>query len=140
MALGIVATPEPVATVSDPTESGWDMFAPDPPTTDTLVLATAATADGDQIDALYGDTVEADRPPSDARAYPTARWRKFLTLLANSPEPARTHHLLTHLCDRASGHTDAKIERITVSIVSIAVDSDDEPQIRSLGELQCGDG
>ncbi|MFD1569444.1 HTTM domain-containing protein [Halorubrum laminariae] len=139
MAVGVVSTPEPVAAVSDPTESGWDMFAPDPPTTDTRVLATAAAANGDRIDALYGDPVAADRPPSDARAYPTARWRKFLTSLAESPEPTRTGHLLGHLCDRASGQTDAEIDRVSVSIASIAVAGDDQPQLRSLGERRCGD-
>ncbi|GAB3698669.1 HTTM domain-containing protein [Halorubrum pallidum] len=139
LALGLVATPEPVAAVSDPAESGWDMFAPDPPTTDTLVLATAATAEGSRVDALHGDAVATDRPPSDARAYPTARWRKFLTLLADSPESARTRHLLAHLCDRASGHADAEIERVTVSIVSVDIGGGDETQVRPLGGRRCGD-
>jgi len=136
LAIGVVATPEPVAAVSDPAESGWDMFAPDPPTTDRLVLATAATADGDRVDALYGDVVAADRPPTEARAYPTARWRKFLTLLADSPEPTRTRHLLGHLCDRAGGRADAAVERVEVSFVSVDV-VDGETRVASLGERRC---
>ena len=137
LAIGLVATPEPVAAVSDPTESGWDMFAPDPPTTDALVLATAATADGDRVDALYGDVVAADRPPTAARAYPTARWRKFLTLLADSPDPTRTRHLLGHLCDRAGGRADAEVERVAVAFVSVDV-VDGETRVTSLGERRCG--
>ncbi|WP_049983152.1 HTTM domain-containing protein [Halorubrum sp. BV1] len=136
LAIGLVATPDPVAAVSDPTESGWDMFAPDPPTTDSLVLATAATADGDRVDALYGDDVAADRPPAAARAYPTARWRKFLTLLADSPDPTRTRHLLGHLCDRAGGRAGAEIERVSVSFAAVDV-ADGETRVTLLGERRC---
>jgi len=78
MGVGVVDAPEPVVAVSDPAESDWDMFAPEPPSTDALVLATATTADGDRTDALHGDPVATDRTPSDARGYPTARWRKAL--------------------------------------------------------------
>ena len=139
MALGLVETPEAVAAVSDPTESGWDMFAPSPPATDALVLATATTADGDRIDALYGDRVARDRPPSDARAYPTARWRKFLTLVADDPDPDRVDPLLSHLCDRASGFADGgdrPIRSVTVSAVDVDV-TDGEARVEELGTRSC---
>ncbi len=137
MALGLVDTPEPVATASDPTESGWDMFAPRPPSTDALVLATATTADGDRIDALYGDSVATDRPPSDARAYPTARWRKYLTLLADGGDPARTDALLARLCDRAAGYTDEELRSVTVSSVEVDVEGSDGTEVRELGTRDC---
>lgn len=70
MGVGVVDAPEPVVAVSDPAESDWDMFAPEPPSTDALVLATATTADGDRTDALHGDPVATDRTPSDARDIP----------------------------------------------------------------------
>ncbi|WP_096394590.1 HTTM domain-containing protein [Halorubrum trapanicum] len=140
MALGLVETPEAVASVSDPTESGWDMFAPRPPATDALVMATATTADGDRIDALYGDRVARDRPPSDARAYPTARWRKFLTLLADDPDPDRVDPLLAHLCDRAAGFAAAgdggSVRSVSVSAVDVDVETG-ETRVDELGTRPC---
>ncbi|SDF14206.1 Vitamin K-dependent gamma-carboxylase [Halorubrum xinjiangense] len=148
MVLGLVEAPDPVASVSDPTERGWDMFAPDPPSTDALVLATATTADGERIDALYGDRVARDRPPGDARAYPTARWRKFLTPLADDPDPARVDPLLAHLCDRAAGFADGggagdagdagdgRIQSVTVSAVGVDV-YDGETRVEEVGTGSC---
>ncbi|MDB9279696.1 HTTM domain-containing protein [Halorubrum ezzemoulense] len=139
MALGAVETPDAVASVSDPTEGGWTMFAPNPPSTDARVSATAATADGDRIDALYGDRVARDRPPSDARAYPTARWRKLLTALANNPDSARVDPLLAHLCDRAGGFAeggDGAIRSVTVSAVDVDV-RDGETRVDELGTRSC---
>lgn len=140
MALGLVETPDAVAAVSDPTEGGWDMFAPSPPSTDALVLASATTADGDRIDALYGDRVARDRPPSDARAYPTARWRKFLTLLADDPEPDRVDPLLAHLCDRAARSTavgdGGSVRSVTVSAVAVDVETG-ETRVDELETRSC---
>lgn len=139
MALGFVETPEAVASVSDPTEGGWDMFAPNPPSTDALVLATATTADGDRIDALYSDRVARDRPPSDARAYPTARWRKLLTLLADDPDPDRVDPLLAHLCERAAGFADDEdgpIRSVTLSAVDVDVYRG-ETRVDELGTRSC---
>ena len=138
MALGLVETPDPVASVSDPTEGGWDMFAPNPPSTDALVLATATTADGDRIDALYGDRVARDRPPSDARGYPTARWRKFLTLLADDPDPDRVAPVLAHLCDRAAGHAADPDGVDSVSLSAVDVDvGDGATRVDELGTHAC---
>ncbi|WP_049906629.1 hypothetical protein [Halorubrum tebenquichense] len=137
MALGLVETPDPVASVADPAEGGWDMFAPNPPSTDAFVLATATTADGDRIDALYGDPVARDRPPSDARAYPTARWRKLLALLADDPEPARVDPLLAHLCDRADAFAgDGRVASVSLSAVEVDVETG-ETRIETLGSREC---
>ncbi|WP_435074712.1 HTTM domain-containing protein [Halorubrum sp. HHNYT27] len=140
MALGLVDAPEPVATVTDPTERGWNMFAPDPPSTDSLVLTTATTAGGDRIDALYGDPVAADRPPSDARAYPTARWRKYLTLLAADESPARVDALLAHLCARPGGDIGVDAASVSVSTVEIDVTGGNETQVHELGTRECRTG
>jgi len=137
MALGLVETPEPVASAAEPTEGGWDMFAPNPPSTDAFVLATATTADGDRIDALYGDRVARDRPPSDARGYPTARWRKFLTLLADDPATARVDPLLGHLCDRADALAgDGRVASVSLSAVDVDVETG-ETRTEPLGTREC---
>ena len=139
MAIEVVGTPEAVASVSDPTEGGWTMFAPNPPSTDALVLATATTANGERLDALYGDRVARDRPPSDARAYPTARWRKLLTLLADDPDPDRVDPLLAHLCDRAAGFAgegDGPIRSVSISAVDVDV-TDGETRVDQLGTRSC---
>jgi len=118
--VGVVDAPEPVVAVSDPAESDWDMFAPEPPSTDALVLATATTADGDRTDALHGDPVATDRTPSDARGYPTARWRKHFSLLS-ADDTDRIDATLAHLCDRAAGFSGAETEAVTVSAVEVDV-------------------
>ncbi|WP_123620328.1 HTTM domain-containing protein [Halorubrum sp. CSM-61] len=134
--LGVVAAPDPVAAVSDPGDSDWDMFAPSPPSTDSLVLATATTADGDRIDALYGDPVAADRPLADARGYPTARWRKHFSLLPPD-DPDRVDATLAYLCDRAAGLSGAEIESVTVSSVEVDVSGSDEVRVREIGTREC---
>ena len=136
MGLGVVAAPEPVAAVSDPTESDWDMFAPEPPSTDRLVLATATTADGDRIDALYGDPVAADRSPSDARRYPTARWRKHFSLLSTE-DAERVDATLAHLCDRATGFSGEETASVTVSSVEVDVSGSGEGRVREVGTREC---
>ncbi|MGQ3329168.1 HTTM domain-containing protein [Halorubrum sp. FL23] len=135
MGLGVVGAPDSVAAVSDPTESDWDMFAPEPPSTDDLVLATATTADGDRIDALYGDPVATDRSPSDARGYPTARWRKHFSLLS-AADADRVDATLARLCDRAAGLSGAEAESVTVSSVEVAVGSGDT-RVVELGSREC---
>ncbi|WP_058365384.1 HTTM domain-containing protein [Haloparvum sedimenti] len=121
MALGLVAAPAPVADAADPTENRWDMFAPNPPNTASLVLATAETADGGARDALYGDPVARNRTPSDARAYPSARWRKYLTAMPADPPDDRDERLGAYLCERAAAAGDGTVERVTVSFVYVDV-------------------
>ena len=140
MTLGLVDAPEPVGSTVDPTEYGWTMFAPNPPTVDARLLATATTADGDRFDALYGDPVAADRPPSDARAYPTARWRKYMTLLAVAESPERVDALLAHLCDRPGGGAVDDAASVTVSMVEVDVSEGGETRIREMGTRQCRPG
>jgi len=140
MAVGLVDAPEPVAATAEPTEYGWDMFAPNPSSVDARLLATATTADGEAVDALYGDPVAVDRPPSDARAYPTARWRKYLTLLAGDGAPARVDPLLAHLCDRSAGPAGETAASVTVETVEIDVTEGGATRIRELGTRACRSG
>jgi hypothetical protein len=140
MAVGLVDAPEPVAATAEPTEYGWDMFAPDPSSIDARLLATATTADGDAVDALYGDPVAVDRPPSDARAYPTARWRKYLTLLAGDGAPARVDPLLAYLCDRSAGTAGEAVASVTVETVETDVTEGGETRVRELGTRACRSG
>lgn len=139
MGLGVVDAPEPVAAVSDPAESDWDMFAPEPPSADDLVLATATTADGDRIDALYGDPIAADRPPSDARGYPTARWRKHFSLLP-ADDADRVDATLAHLCGRAAGFSGTETESVTVSSVEVDVSGSGGVRVRTVGARECREG
>jgi hypothetical protein len=140
MTLGLVDAPEPVETATDPTDYGWKMFAPDPPTVDALLLATATSADGERVDALYGDPVAADRPPSDARAYPTARWRKYVTLLAAAESPERVDALLAHLCDRPGRGAVDDAASVTVSMAETDVSEGGETRVRELGTRRCRPG
>ena len=136
MGAGVVAAPDPVAAVSDPAESDWDMFAPEPPSTDDRVLATATTADGDRIDALYGNPIATDRPPSDARGSPTARWRKHFSLLSTD-DPERVDATLAHLCDRAAGFSGEETESVTVSSVEVDVVGDGAVRVQTVGTREC---
>lgn len=127
MALDIVSTPEPVADTADPSENRWDMFAPDPPDNSKLYLTTAVTADGERFDALYGDPVAGERSPSDARAYPTDRWRKYLVGLSVNADDDRDERLAAYLCGRAETITGERIDRVAVSSVLTDVTSLDDP-------------
>lgn len=140
MAVGLVDAPEPVAATAEPTEYGWDMFAPNPSSIDARLLATATTADGDAVDALYGDPVAVDRPLSDARAYPTARWRKYLTLLSGDEAPARVDPLLAYLCDRSAGTAGEAVASVTVETVETDVTEGGETRVRELGTRACRSG
>jgi len=93
-------------------------------------LATATTADGDRTDALHGDPVATDRTPSDARGYPTARWRKHFSLLS-ADDTDRIDATLAHLCDRAAGFSGAETEAVTVSAVEVDVVGSEEIWVRS---------
>jgi len=136
MGLGVVAAPEPVAAVSDPAESDWDMFAPEPPSTDALVLATATTADGDRIDALlHGDPVATDRT-RPTPGYPTARWRKHFSRLS-ADDTDRVDTMLAHLCDRATEFSGAEMESVTVSAVEVDVVGSEEVWVREAGTREC---
>jgi hypothetical protein len=112
------------------------MFAPEPPSTDALVLATATTADGDRIDALHGDPVATDRTPSDARGYPTARWRKHFSRLS-ADDTDRVDTMLAHLCDRATEFSGAEMESVTVSAVEVDVVGSEEVWVREAGTREC---
>ncbi|WP_235271565.1 hypothetical protein [Halorubrum saccharovorum] len=100
------------------------------------MLATATTAGGDRIDALHGDSVAADRPPSDARSYPTARWRKHFSRLSVD-DTARVDATLAHLCDRAAGFSRTETESVTVSSVGVDVSGSDEVRVREVGTRKC---
>lgn len=62
----------------DPQAYGWNMFAPNPVTTEVWYVAPARTSAGERIDAITGEAVSWAPPPSFERQYPTARWRKLL--------------------------------------------------------------
>jgi len=117
MALSVVPTPEPVSDAADPSENRWDMFAPNPPDTSKLYLTTVVTVDGERFDALHGDAVAGERSPTDARAYPTDRWRKYLVGFTVNAEDDRDERLAAYFCDRGGELTDGPIDRVEVTSV-----------------------
>lgn len=117
MALSVVSTPEPVSNAVDPSENRWDMFAPNPPDTSKLYLTTIVTVDGERFDALHGDAIAGERSPTDARAYPTDRWRKYLVGLTVDAEDDRDERLAAYLCGRGGEFTDGRIDRVEVTSV-----------------------
>lgn len=140
MALGFVAAPAPVAETADPAENRWDMFAPNPPDTTSLVLATAETADGEAYDALHGDAVAENRSTPDARAYPNTRWRKYLTGMPANPPDDRDELLGASLCERANRTDDSRVERVTVAFVYVDVSLGEprgKPRVVDVVDREC---
>lgn len=60
------------------TDQYWNMFAPDPLSTDGWIVAPGRLENDTRIDAVHGGPVTWDRPPDISATYQTARWRKYL--------------------------------------------------------------
>jgi len=100
----------------DPGQYGWNMFAPDPVTTEVWYVAPAETTGGDHVDAITGEAVSWAPPPSFERQYPTARWRKLLRNAHKRNLIGVQRAYAGSLCTRWNAtHADG-LERIAVAV------------------------
>ena len=146
MSVGLVAAPDGVASVADPEERRWDMFAPEPLQTDGWlvapgdVAANGSGARGARVDAFHGGAVEWDKPSDVAASYPTARWRKYLVDLWRSDDDALQHAFADYLCERWNANHEGDLVRVAPHYVAQETRLDGpEPTRRvELVEHACG--
>jgi len=95
-------------------EARWNMFAPEPLSTDRWLKAPATTVDGDRIDAFHGGAFTWDKPPDVSRSYPSARWRKYATNAADADDQSVREGLSDYLCERSPTGPAAAVQNVTV--------------------------
>ncbi|MBP2250009.1 hypothetical protein J2754_000306 [Halarchaeum solikamskense] len=100
----------------DPGQYGWNMFAPDPVTTEVWYVAPAETTGGERVDAITGEAVSWAPPPSFERQYPTARWRKLLRNAHKRDLAGVQRAYAGYLCTRWNAAHADDLERIAVAV------------------------
>ncbi len=129
---------EPVIDITR-TDQYWNMFAPNPLSTDGWIVTPGLLENGTRIDVFHGGTVRWDRPPDISETYPTARWRKYLVGLWRD-DTADRRYFADYLCrDWNSGH-DTALENVSVFFMEqpTRIDGHREPITRvQLAAVQC---
>lgn len=95
------------------TDQYWNMFAPDPLSTDGWIVAPGMLENGSRIDAFHGGNVTWDRPPDISDTYPTARWRKYLVGLWRYSSPDRGY-FTEYLCERWNRQHETRLQNVSV--------------------------
>lgn len=118
---------EPVIEITR-TDQYWNMFAPDPLSTDGWVVASGRLENGSWVDAFHGGPVQWDRPDDISETYPTARWRKYLVGLWRD-DTADRHYFADYLCRRWNSQHDTELENVSVYFMEqpTQLDVDQEP-------------
>ena len=111
--VGFLPVPDAGALDGEEPEPRWNMFAPEPLSIDRWVKAPAATATGERVDAFHGGAFTWDKPPDVSESYPTARWRKYATNVADADGgvPAA---LASYLCSYSPHGGWEPVENVTV--------------------------
>lgn len=111
MSVGVVATPDRLADVRDPTEHAWDMFAQGR-RTDGWLLAPGTLSTGEEVDAFRGGPVSWDPPPELARTFLSARWLRYS--LSLRPDGVLAEELADYLCWRWNHRHETALVNVSV--------------------------
>jgi hypothetical protein len=95
------------------TDQYWNMFAPDPLSTDGWIVAPGRLENDSRVDAFHGGSVTWDRPPDISSTYPTARWRKYLVRLWRY-DTADRRLFAEYLCRRWNTNHETKLINVSV--------------------------
>ena len=132
--VGVVATP--AAGTLDPTERRWDMFAPEPLSTDGWYVPVGTTADGDRVDALRGGD-PVFRPADSGDTYLGHRWYVYLTELRRGDR--LREGFAAYLCARRERTHERRLDSVTVVLVTqkVRLDAPDRTQRRTVASRKC---
>lgn len=110
------------------TDQYWNMFAPDPLSTDGWVVAPGRLENGSRVDAFHGGAVTWDRPPDISDTYPTARWRKYLVRLWRY-DTADRRLFAEYLCRRWNANHETELVNVSVYFMEqpTQIHNDTEP-------------
>jgi len=98
------------------TDQYWNMFAPDPLSTDGWLVAPGVLQNGSRVDTFHGGAPTWDRPPDVSATYPNARWRKYAANLYR--HTADRQSFARYLCDRWDRHHDGRLRNVSVTYVA----------------------
>lgn len=106
----------------------WNMFGPNPLSTDGWIVAPGQLENGSRIDAFHGGPVRWDRPADVSDTYPTARWRKYLVRLWRY-DTADRQHFAEYLCRRWNSHHRTRLDNVSIYFMEqpTLIDADREP-------------
>lgn len=126
--VGLLALPAAASDTVDPTEHRWDMFAPNPLSTDAWYATVGTTADGDRVD-LYAGTAGRG-PPADVDAtYPSQKWYLYLRNLRGGDADARRERFAGYLCERWNRRHDGTLATANVTLVTVDVEIGSDGEI-----------
>ncbi|WP_435181891.1 HTTM domain-containing protein [Halorussus sp. AFM4] len=110
--LGYVAMPDAVSESVDPEEYRWDMFAPEPRTTDGWYVVPGELASGERVDVFHRRPVRWSEPPDVAGSYRNVRWFKYMMdLRASAGAPIRPA-FADYLCRQWNATHTVGVERL----------------------------
>ena len=136
LALGVVDAPDGVPAA----EHRWDMFAPTPPSARLWVVAHGVTTAGDRVAVSADGDGDAHPPPASTTrptpAFDTVRWRKYLTAVAGTRDPALERALAAGLCRRWNRSHGTRLRRLSVVVVTEPV-AGDERRRREVASGAC---
>ncbi|NEU58018.1 HTTM domain-containing protein [Halorussus sp. MSC15.2] len=115
--LGYVALPEDVSSTVDPEEYRWDMFAPEPRTTDGWYVVPGELASGERVDVFHRRAVRWDPPPNVARSYRNVRWFKYMMDLRASAYAPLRPQFAEYLCQRWNATHEDGVRRLELYYV-----------------------
>ncbi|WP_227130796.1 HTTM domain-containing protein [Halorubellus salinus] len=140
-ALGLLALPASVTDTVDPEERRWDMFAPEPRSTDGWYVTVGTTTAGDRVDA-YAGTVSTAAPGDVDATYPSHRWYIYLTTLRERPPPGLRDRFAHYLCERWTRRHASTLGSVNVTFVarSVVLDAPDRVEVRPFGVTECANG
>lgn len=138
--VGLAPVPEAGPLDGEQPDARWNMFAPNPLTVDLWLKAPATTESGRHVDAFHGGQFEWGKPPDVAQSYPSARWRKYATNVAEAETEAVPEGLADYLCTRWEWRHESRLGNVTVYAVeqySRLNGSEPIERVR-LADHQCG--
>lgn len=133
-ALGYVDAPDEAEEAVEPVMVYWSLFAPDPVRTDRWYVAPAQLEGNHTVDAFHGEEVKWDQP---GKAYPSARWRKYMESLRGDNELQDA--FLRYLCrDWNAQHGDT-VSRIELHYLTrrTTLDGPEQTQNTKVHEHNC---
>ncbi len=138
--LGVVDLPRAIESTADPEERRWDMFAPEPRSTDGWYVIVGMLESGNRVDAFHGGSVSWDRPPDLASTFPTHRWFLYLLDLAGPGSAELREDFADYLCHRWDVSHESDLASLTIYYIAeqVRLDTRDTTVRRDLGEFTCG--
>ncbi|MFC7237872.1 HTTM domain-containing protein [Saliphagus sp. GCM10025317] len=130
-AVDYTEVPDPAEEVIDTAmiDQSWRMFAPNPTSNAKWFVVPGELEDGSEVDAMHGEEVDWDRPPSVDATYDGARWRKYLSNMRYAGNENHRSYTANYLCHRWNDEHDTQLETVTIYGLTDRAERGEEPDI-----------